>query len=119
MSYFETWKKAGRFDERSTRSEYWFFVSVNYVLLMIVAALDYSKTTSTQTTSIILFAFLIVTFVPTLAVTIRRLRDAGKSSGHVFWFFLPGIGAPILFALCLLPSERGRNRFGDNPFGQF
>jgi uncharacterized membrane protein YhaH (DUF805 family) len=43
--------------------------------------------------------------VPTLALTIRRLRDADFGWGHVFWILVPIAGIVVLAVLCAQPSK--------------
>jgi hypothetical protein len=42
--------------------------------------------------------------LPSLAVLVRRLRDAGHGWGHVFWLLLPFVGTIILIVLAAQPS---------------
>jgi uncharacterized membrane protein YhaH (DUF805 family) len=46
----------------------------------------------------------IAVLLPTLAVTVRRLRDAGRHWGNVFWILLPLAGLIVLIVLCAQPS---------------
>ena len=53
-----------------------------------------------------LFAFYcLAAFVPTLALTCRRLRDAGKSPARVLFALIPVVG-PILLLVWLCGSSR-------------
>ena len=49
--------------------------------------------------------FAVAMFLPFLAVTVRRLRDAGYSWGHVFWLLLPIAGLIVLIVLLAQPSR--------------
>jgi uncharacterized membrane protein YhaH (DUF805 family) len=40
--------------------------------------------------------FGVIACVPTLAVTVRRLRDAGRRWTNLFWLLLPIVGLIIL-----------------------
>lgn len=65
------------------------------------------------------------TFLPALAVTVRRLHDRGISgwwyAGLLIAGFIPlvnivaMIGYLVLFVFLLLPGEDGPNKWGDNP----
>jgi len=46
-----------------------------------------------------------VVFLPSLAVAVRRLRDAGKSFWNLAWVFLPIIGWIILLVQFAAPSK--------------
>jgi uncharacterized membrane protein YhaH (DUF805 family) len=44
--------------------------------------------------------------LPSLAVVVRRLRDAGIGWGHVFWLLVPVAGVLVIGILCLQRSAR-------------
>ncbi len=54
-------------------------------------------------------------FIPSIAVTIRRLHDTGRSGWWWFLSLLCGIGAIILFVFCLLEGTSGPNEYGPDP----
>jgi uncharacterized membrane protein YhaH (DUF805 family) len=47
----------------------------------------------------------VAVLVPSLAVTVRRLRDAGHDWAHIFWLLLPVAGTIVLIVLCAQPSK--------------
>ena len=56
----------------------------------------------------------IKTFLPSLAVTVRRLHDIGKSG---FWYFIslvPYIGSFVLLILTCMDSQPRPNQWGEN-----
>jgi uncharacterized membrane protein YhaH (DUF805 family) len=63
----------------------------------------------------LMFTYAFVVFVPSIAVTIRRLHDIGKSGWWYCIAFVPFIGGLILLVLTLLDSEPDRNEYGPNP----
>jgi uncharacterized membrane protein YhaH (DUF805 family) len=92
------------FSGTATRSEFWWWILFVTLVGAALAALPVPT-----------FAFVdgvpleaptltpvwqIAVLVPTLAVTIRRLREAGSSWGHIFWVLLPVAGAIVLIVLC-------------------
>lgn len=48
----------------------------------------------------------IAVLLPTLGVTVRRLRDAGYGWGNVFWVLLPLAGLIVLAVFCAQPSRQ-------------
>lgn len=50
-------------------------------------------------------AWSIAVLLPTLGLTVRRLRDAGYGWGNVFWLLLPLAGLIVLAVLCSQPSQ--------------
>jgi len=47
----------------------------------------------------------VVALLPTLAVTVRRLADAGYARAHILWVLLPLAGLIVLAVLCTQPSR--------------
>ena len=59
--------------------------------------------------------FGLVSLVPGIAVSVRRLHDQDRSGWLLLFAFLPILGAFILLVLMCLNGTRGRNRFGPDP----
>jgi uncharacterized membrane protein YhaH (DUF805 family) len=59
--------------------------------------------------------YILVTFIPLLAVAVRRLHDVGKSG----WFYLisviPLIGGIWLLVLFCTEGDKGDNKYGPDP----
>jgi uncharacterized membrane protein YhaH (DUF805 family) len=49
--------------------------------------------------------------LPSLAVTVRRLHDIGRSGWWIFIAIIPVIGALVLLYWYVQPSQTGPNRF--------
>ena len=90
----------------STRSQYWYFT-----LALFLATLVLQFAAGDLVTNI--FTFL--TILPSLAVSIRRMHDIGKSGWWILISLIP-IAGPI-WALVLLctDSNPGQNMYGPNP----
>jgi uncharacterized membrane protein YhaH (DUF805 family) len=64
---------------------------------------------------VVYVVYILVLFIPTLAVTIRRLHDVGKSAWALFLNLIPIVG-PIWFLVDLsLDGDSGDNKYGPNP----
>lgn len=61
-----------------------------------------------------LLLFWLATIVPSLAVTIRRLHDTGKSGWWVLLGLIPFVGLVLLVFLAL-DGEPGDNQYGPSP----
>ncbi len=76
---------------------------------------------SNESPNIIVLVLLIIyflgTIVPTLAVTVRRIHDIGKSGTWYFISFIPYIGSFWLLILTCMDSETKTNKWGENPKG--
>jgi uncharacterized membrane protein YhaH (DUF805 family) len=59
--------------------------------------------------------FLLATFIPSIAVQVRRFHDQDKSGLLVLLNLLPGVGGLIVLVLMCLEGTKGDNRFGPDP----
>lgn len=57
----------------------------------------------------------LVTFIPNLAVAVRRLHDTDRSGWTILLGLIPLIGGIILLVFFLIEGTRGPNRFGPDP----
>lgn len=64
-----------------------------------------------------LLGFSLFVFLPSIAVSVRRLHDSNKSG---WWILLglTGIGSLVLLIFYLLDGTPGPNRFGPDPRGR-
>lgn len=108
------------FNGRARRSEYWwwyaFTMLVTVLALVLVSASIEPKSPSPVPGLILmgLVLFYFATFLPSLAVTVRRLHDSGKTGWWILICFLPGISV-LLIVFMLMGSQAGENRFGPDP----
>lgn len=124
-AYKKFWKGYVDFEGRSTRSDYWFVYLVNvlitfaYFLLQAVfgglaAATDSSfLAVISLILLLIFFAYGIAAFLPGIAITVRRLRDAGYNWPYIFIPLIPFVGIFIFIFLLCQPTKV------DEPFNNF
>lgn len=117
MSWYMTvLRKYAEFDGRARRREYWGFVLVNLLVLILLAVPDALLGLATPGTGVGLSAiYVLAVAVPWLAVTVRRLHDVGRSGWWVLVGFIPYAGAIVLLVFALLDSQPGNNEYGPNP----
>ena len=105
------------FSGRARRSEFWWWwLAVVLVggVFAAVAALFGSGILG-DLTRIGYWLFGLATIVPTLAVSVRRLHDIGRSGWWILIGIVPVVGNLILFVFHVMPSTRGPNAFGPQP----
>lgn len=61
--------------------------------------------------------FWLATFIPHLALTIRRQHDIGLSGWFYLLIFIPYLGGLIIFIFTLIPSQMHDNQWGPVPYG--
>lgn len=104
-----------RFQGRSSRSEYWWwvlFVSILSFCIGIIEGILGFSMTAVRTTSGILSLVLLL---PGLGLSVRRLHDIGKSGWWILLGFIPVVGAIILITWFARNSEMTENRYGPMP----
>ena len=95
-------KKYATFSGRASRSEYWWFglfVFFAFIASMLIGALI--------SPSIMMFLYvilLVVFFIPSLAVLVRRLHDTGRSGWWALINLVPYVGGIVIFVFTLLES---------------
>ena len=114
-SYF---KNYANFNGRARRSEYWwsflFTVLVSAALqIAFPGTVQVVNDISVPSNSAIVDIWSIATLLPTLAITWRRLHDAGKPGPYFFYIFIPIAGVIMLLIQLVKDSVPGANRFGN------
>ncbi|MGM0877452.1 MAG: DUF805 domain-containing protein [Bacillota bacterium] len=109
--YLKVLKNYVGFKGRARRKEYWMFalfsVIISIVLSIIELAIDIE--------SIFSGLYSLAILLPSLAVTVRRLHDIGRSGWWLLIGIIPVIGAIVLLVLSCLDSQEGDNKYGPNP----
>ncbi|WP_252360317.1 DUF805 domain-containing protein, partial [Escherichia coli] len=59
--------------------------------------------------------YLLATFLPVLALAIRRLHDTDRSGAWALLFFVPFIGWLVLLVFFCTEGTSGSNRYGNDP----
>ncbi len=98
------------FKGRARRKEYWMFFLFNIIFIYALAFLSGLLAASTESAApmMIYFIYVLATFIPSLAVGVRRMHDVGKSG----WFLLIPIYS---FILAVTEGEKGANQYGADP----
>ena len=120
------------FNGRARRSEYWYFGLFNVIIVILAVILDnvlglnftmstpdygYGSTEISLGYGWIYCIAVLIHLVPSLAVSVRRLHDVGKSGFWYFIAFVPLVGGIWLLILACTDSNSGENEYGPNPKG--
>jgi uncharacterized membrane protein YhaH (DUF805 family) len=98
------------FRGRASRSEYWYFV-LFYLIASIVANILDAAIGVPAFSAIVAVVF----FLPSLAVSVRRLHDTGRSGWWFLLVFVPLVGAIVLIVWFATRSRDGINEYGQPP----
>ncbi len=112
-------KKFAEFSGRSRRSEFWTFTLVNSAILSILYSIGLASinpySPSMPATFYMAILFSLAILIPSLAVTVRRLHDTGRSGWMILVSLIPIIGGIILLIFAVQDSQPGANQYGPNP----
>jgi uncharacterized membrane protein YhaH (DUF805 family) len=100
-------KKYADLNGRARRKECWGFHLIN-LLLIVIATLIYILLDSI----IFIAVYLPMVILPSLAVTIRRLHDLGKSGMMLFLLLIPVLGTVWLLMLLMKEGHHYENLYG-------
>ena len=124
--YLMAFKRYADFDGRSRRKEYWMFQLFNTIIIMILYGYIISQiiggsgnpedimTGSSLGLMSFFGIYFLATFVPSLAIAVRRLHDVGKSGWFLLWGLVP-FGGLVIFYFSVVDSQEGSNEYGANP----
>ena len=90
-------RKYASFEGRAGRAEFWWFILFATLVSSALGAFNVATPTGEITIGTSLASvWAIATLIPTLAVAVRRLRDAGRRWQELFWILLPIAGIIVL-----------------------
>ena len=108
-AYRSYWRNASNFRDRTSRAGYWWVFFVNIVIgaaLFVFMYISISgagfgsvnrhDTFSTLAPVVILVAWPFVNIIPSVALTIRRLHDTGRSAVYYLCSLIPVAGTLIM-----------------------
>ena len=101
--YLKVLKNYAVFEGRARRSEYWYYFLFYFIFAFVIAFI--SGMMNSQT---LYFLFLLGSFIPSIAVGVRRMHDVNKSG----WFILIPIYNLILYCT---DGTQGPNQYGPDP----
>tara|TARA_B100001167_G_scaffold64204_1_gene37732 strand:- start:283 stop:732 length:450 start_codon:yes stop_codon:yes gene_type:complete len=110
--YVESWRRYADFQGRSSRAAYWSTLLISVVVTLVLGGVsaaiwDVDSDQLGPLEGIYTLAFII----PSLALSVRRLHDIGRS-GKWMWILLTGIGGLVLLWWHCLPSSPEDNQWG-------
>lgn len=110
-------KNYAGFSGRARRKEYWMFTLFNFIFTIIFALLDILIFTVSDGNLLGIFtgAYSLGILIPTMAVTVRRFHDIGKSGWWWLINFVPFIGTLIYLFFLISNSQPGENQYGPYP----
>lgn len=120
MNYFNTYfidvfkYHYADFAGRANRIQFWFFTLFSFIISFILRTID----GSVFTRPVLAFIYWLAVLIPTVAIGVRRLHDSGKNGLLYALILIPFLGWLILLILFCLPSDTGKNAYGQPVYRQ-
>jgi len=118
--YLKFWRLYSNFKGRSTKSEFFnallWFILTNLILMIglaiiLIACFGFDADKTVMWVETITRIYDLAALIPMLAITSRRLHDAGYSMKSLFWLLIPGFGLIALLArLCLKSNTEPKHK---------
>lgn len=116
--------KYATFSGRATRSEYWYFTLFNIIVSVVLGTLSSNVSgpfddldrlmTNLIYSQGLQWIWSLITLIPGLAVSVRRLHDTNRSGWNILWLLLPLIG-PIILIVFYCKASGPENQYGEVP----
>jgi uncharacterized membrane protein YhaH (DUF805 family) len=114
--YLKVLKQYSDFNGRARRTEIWMFTFFNMIFMIVAVFVWFISSSSLETLSLIPAAiYILAMIIPSLAVTVRRLHDVGKSEWMCLISLIPIIGPIWILILLCTDSDSEENNWGANP----
>lgn len=105
------------FTGRARRSEFWYFFLFSFLVQVVASILDSILGTDFDTGSSGLISTIatLALFLPSIAVSARRLHDIGKSGWWQLLAIIPIIGWIMVIIWYCTNTKPGANQYGPDP----
>ena len=114
------------FSGRSRRKEFWMFTLLHMLVVCFLIMLMFIGSAPLASGDgdigalgilaiVLLILWVLATFIPNLAVQVRRFHDQDKSGWFVLLGLIPYLGGLIIIVFMVLEGTAGANRFGPDP----
>jgi uncharacterized membrane protein YhaH (DUF805 family) len=108
-------RRYAEFSGRSRRKEYWFFTLFNFLVTFFLSITDVVLGLGAIDFGLLSGLYSLAVLIPSIAVTIRRLHDTGRSGWWLLIVLVPILGIIALLVFMMLDSDPGPNQYGMNP----
>lgn len=111
--------KYATFSGRSRRKEFWMFFLFFYLFGIAFTFAGFMLDLAFEFNGLLYLSiyglFTLFMLIPSMALTVRRLHDIGKSGWFYFVVFIPLIGAIWFLIMMIQNGDVGNNQYGPDP----
>jgi uncharacterized membrane protein YhaH (DUF805 family) len=110
--YFAVLKKYADFNGRAGRAEFWMFTLISTIVSVILYFIDGGIMPSSNV-RVLNTLYSLAVLVPSLAVSVRRLHDTGRSGWWTLVNVIPILGQ-LVYLVFLVQDSQGANQYGSS-----
>ena len=107
-------KKFALFSGRARRREFWTFTLIGLIIGIALAILSAIPILG-FIFSLVSWVFLLAVFIPSLALSIRRLHDTNRSGFKLLFGLIPIVGLVLLIIWAAKEGMPEENQYGPDP----
>lgn len=112
MEHFITvLKKYAVFSGRASRAEFWYFYLFSLIFSVSLVVVD-MIIDAAGGPAFLNSLFALAIFIPSIAVSVRRMHDIGKSGWNILLSLIPIVGPFLYLALLVRKGDEGENQYG-------
>ncbi len=109
--YVQALKRYAEFNGRARRTEFWMFVLFSVIISAVLRFVEGLF----GGPGVLSGLYGLAVLIPSLAVSVRRLHDTGRSGWWLLIGLVPLAGAIVLLVFAVQDSQPGDNEYGPNP----
>ncbi len=113
--YFDVLKKYATFSGRARRKEYWMFLLFHSITVVSMGFLGNLAGTAPELRDGVVGLYVLGTFLPYLAVSVRRLHDTNRSGLCLFISLVPIVGLIVILVFMATAGDPSENKYGLDP----
>jgi uncharacterized membrane protein YhaH (DUF805 family) len=113
--YLKVIKNYVGFTGRARRKEFWMFCLFYIIFAIVIGVVERILGLNTAFGGPLSSLYSLGLLLPSLAVSVRRLHDTGRSGWWILINFIPILGWLIYLFFVIQDSQPGENQWGPNP----
>ncbi len=114
--YLDVLKKYAVFTGRARRKEFWMYWLFYFIVAIVLGIIDgILGTRSSNGVGLLSSLYSLALFIPSVAVSVRRLHDTNRSGWFILIALIPVVGWIVLLVFYCMDSQAGDNQYGPYP----
>ncbi len=112
--YIGALKKYADFNGRASRVEFWMFTLISIIVSLLLFLID-RQIMPGSSIQLLYTLYSLAVLVPSLAITVRRFHDTGRSGWWMLINLIPILGQIAYLVFLAQDSQPAANQYGASP----